>query len=441
MIVANSIFFLNQFYKNEDNFSALNRSYYLIENANVVLADIKTASENEQNYLITKETRYKLLYGSTKRELLKSSSRFYAQIAEAGETNDAIESLQKLISKKISDMDELIDRNDDLAANIRYVNSEEAHILSNVIESKIKRIAGLHRNILAAKSRDIKNQSSQLQLFSIASNWALLTFVIVAFITIMRNRKRIADLFIRIARKNELLEAKKNNLQAVSEHLRQQNDELERFAYIASHDLRSPAINQLALLKLYVQSKTEGEKEEIFGALVETSECLVAKLDDIIEDLRLKHEAIDTREVLSFNDVYCHVVKNLSADIKSTGARINCDFSDAPKINVHRTFLESILQNLLSNAIKYRHPEREPQISIRSYLNDSKICFAVSDNGLGIDLEKNGESLFNLYSRFHKNADGKGVGLYITRKQVLALGGSIDVNSMPDVGSTFTVNF
>ncbi|HEY0898278.1 MAG TPA: ATP-binding protein, partial [Sphingobacteriaceae bacterium] len=94
---------------------------------------------------------------------------------------------------------------------------------------------------------------------------------------------------------------------------------------------------------------------------------------------------------------------------------------------------------LISNAIKYRDPSRRPEIRIRSFRNDGRTCIVVSDNGLGIDMEKHGSELFGLYKTFHQNRNSKGVGLYITRAQVLSLGGRIEVDSTPGKGSTFQV--
>ena len=103
--------------------------------------------------------------------------------------------------------------------------------------------------------------------------------------------------------------------------------------------------------------------------------------------------------------------------------------------------LQQILDNLISNAIKYRHPDREPEITITAKSVENAVQISVKDNGLGIDLKANGDKLFGMYKTFHGNENAKGIGLYITRNQIESLGGSIEVESEPDKGTTFNINF
>ena len=144
-------------------------------------------------------------------------------------------------------------------------------------------------------------------------------------------------------------------------------------------------------------------------------------------------------ETLSLQSIYDKVIQNLSVDIRKAGAEIVHDFSEAPEVTSPKSYIESILQNLISNAIKYRDPSRKPVVRVRSHKQQGRTCIVVADNGLGIDMEKHGSDLFGLYKTFHNNRNSKGVGLYITRAQVVSLGGRIEVSSKPGQGSTFTV--
>jgi signal transduction histidine kinase len=104
-------------------------------------------------------------------------------------------------------------------------------------------------------------------------------------------------------------------------------------------------------------------------------------------------------------------------------------------------YVESIINNLLTNAIKYRHPDRHPIIQISTTIDNEYVCLKVKDNGLGVDLSKYRNDIFNLYKRFHLHVDGKGLGLYLVKTQVTALGGKIDIESEPEKGTTFLVYF
>ena len=101
--------------------------------------------------------------------------------------------------------------------------------------------------------------------------------------------------------------------------------------------------------------------------------------------------------------------------------------------------MESILYNLISNAIRYKHPERKPLITIKLYIENNKEALEISDNGIGIDLDKNGDKIFGMYKTFSSNLDSKGIGLFITKNQINAMGGTITVTSKVNLGTTFKV--
>jgi signal transduction histidine kinase len=103
--------------------------------------------------------------------------------------------------------------------------------------------------------------------------------------------------------------------------------------------------------------------------------------------------------------------------------------------------MESIPQNLISNAIKYRSQKRIPEIFISTDLIKTGIELRVQDNGLGIDLQKFGNKLFGLHKTFHENSEARGVGLFLTKTQIEALGGSITAESEVDKGTTFIIQF
>ena len=93
----------------------------------------------------------------------------------------------------------------------------------------------------------------------------------------------------------------------------------------------------------------------------------------------------------------------------------------------------------MTNAIKYKHPERDPEIIINSSVTKENIIIKISDNGMGIDLNKFGDSIFGLYKTFHKNKNAEGVGLYLTKNQIETFGGKITVDSEVNLGTTFTI--
>jgi signal transduction histidine kinase len=95
--------------------------------------------------------------------------------------------------------------------------------------------------------------------------------------------------------------------------------------------------------------------------------------------------------------------------------------------------------NFVSNAVRYSHPERRPEVTIEYEMQNEEGILTISDNGLGIDLKKHGAKLFGMYKTFHGHKDAKGIGLFMTKNQIEAMGGRVEVDSTPGVGTTFTI--
>jgi signal transduction histidine kinase len=136
-----------------------------------------------------------------------------------------------------------------------------------------------------------------------------------------------------------------------------------------------------------------------------------------------------------------NVLKQLSIAVDDNTVKINYEFSNAPFVLFTPAYLESILLNLFTNAIKYQSPKRKLKIDIVSSNVDDFVILKFKDNGIGIDTEKYKDKLFKLYQRFHDNPDGKGLGLYLVKSQLEALGGSISIESKVDKGTTFIIKF
>ena len=133
-------------------------------------------------------------------------------------------------------------------------------------------------------------------------------------------------------------------------------------------------------------------------------------------------------------------INSLRLQIKSLNASVLTNVDPGLHVLAHPAYLESIILNLLSNALKYRHPVRAPKIDIDTVCTDTHLQLRIMDNGIGIDLQKHGKDLFGMYKTFHGNPDAKGLGLFITKFQIEALGGHIQVESEIGQGSCFKIS-
>ncbi|WP_207425937.1 CHASE3 domain-containing protein [Pedobacter sp. SYSU D00535] len=443
IIVVNTVFFLLQSSRNARSYAAGRETYEIVETAQSLLAALRTAESSQRAYLLTSDTSYLKPYEGASLRIDDLYLSLFTSLGEREEEQANLDSLSRLIKLKRALIAQTIDlqKNGQPSQARAIIESNEGRMMMENIEKVLSRITQIENTRLLRNHESIEKQTKRIQIFSVVSNWLLLLIVISALVSIVQNQEKISELFREVEDKNKRLESQKNELQSLSQDLIKQNNELERFAYVASHDLRSPGVNMIALLQLYEEAKDEEEKAGLMEIIREVSDNLIVKLDDLIEMLRSKHESYAVHEELNFKQIYNSAVKNLSADIKKSHAKLDYDFSEAPHIRYPKSYLESIMQNLLSNAIKYRSPGRRPEISVRTYRRNEKVFMEVKDNGLGIDLSKHSENLFGIYQTFHGNNDSKGVGLYITKAQIVAMGGNIEIESTPDVGTTFTISF
>jgi|AntRauTorckE6833_2_1112554.scaffolds.fasta_scaffold04371_4 PAS domain S-box-containing protein len=216
------------------------------------------------------------------------------------------------------------------------------------------------------------------------------------------------------------------------------NQRLLNFAYIVSHNLRSHSANMLSLLEIF-QDVTEEQKAEIFNHLKNNASKLLETIDSLADVVKIQTELDKKRELLSLAAVTDRVLHGLSEAIRKTGIEITTDFSEIPEVKCIPAYLESILHNLVSNAIKYRDPDKNAVCSLVTRKSSKGCMLICSDNGQGIDLVQHREQLYGLYKTFHGNPDAKGVGLFLIKNQIESLGGTIEIESKIDEGTTFTI--
>jgi PAS domain S-box-containing protein len=220
------------------------------------------------------------------------------------------------------------------------------------------------------------------------------------------------------------------------------NQDLQQFSFITSHNLRAPVANLISLLSLF---NRDNPADDFNAVLVEKFEeatlQLNSTLNDLVNVLVIKSNNNIDRQVLRFSEVFKTVKLNIENLLLEQNGIIETDFSEVDEIEYNKIHIDSIFLNLISNAIRYRSTQRSPHIKIRSYRQDHWVVVSFEDNGLGMDLKRYGDRLFGLYQRFHVAREGKGLGLYMTKSQVMAMGGKIEVESEPEKGTIFKVFF
>lgn len=240
----------------------------------------------------------------------------------------------------------------------------------------------------------------------------------------------------------DFIKEKEIELQNITNELRKTNSELEKFAYITSHNLRAPVVNLMSLTEMQSEERLSPElNEEITHKIHYCVKQLDSTLSDLIEIVASKSGDHVHKECLDLETELNLIIRSIEKQVTESGAQIDCNFSEIRTVNFPKRFLHSILLNLLTNAIKYRSDKRKLIVSLKTRVKKDYTVLYFSDNGLGINMNKFGNKIFGLYQRFHSKIEGKGLGLYIIKSQIESLDGKIEVDSMPDVGTTFKISF
>lgn len=219
----------------------------------------------------------------------------------------------------------------------------------------------------------------------------------------------------------------------------QQNKRLLNFSYIVSHNLRSHTSNIASIMSLIETSESEEEKDQMIQLLKSVSSSLNETMLHLNEVINIRTNIGLVSEKLNLKEYINNVQNVLSDQIATNQVSISTVMPDDITVNYNPAYLESILYNIISNSIRYKHPDRKPKITINWLFEDKMNVLQISDNGVGIDLIKNADKIFGMYKTFSNNADSKGIGLFITKNQIDAMGGNITVDSEPNIGTTFKI--
>ena len=236
------------------------------------------------------------------------------------------------------------------------------------------------------------------------------------------------------------IKKKEIQLQHSIDVITSQNSRLFNFAYIVSHNLRSHTSNLSLLVALINKVKEPDQRQELIHQLKDISDNLNTTITHLNEVVSIQTNK-QKKELVQFEEILKLVTTGIGQLIKTNNATITQDFNDCPEIEYIPAYLESILLNLITNAIKYKHPLRDPKIIIKTFIVDNQKYMVISDNGLGFDMGAVKDKIFGMYKTFHEHKDAIGIGLFMTKNQIESLNGSIEVESLPNVGTTFTIRF
>ena len=223
------------------------------------------------------------------------------------------------------------------------------------------------------------------------------------------------------------------------------NDDLDNFIYTASHDLRQPIHNMAGIFEELTRTAyfRDPDAIKLITYFERALGRIYATIDDLSAIVQVQRQQQELPvEAVELAPLVAEVIASLHDQVTQAGATFELDFATCPQMSFVRPNLQSVLFNLISNSLKYAAPGRPPRIRLSCTPDavSGHPIFTVQDNGLGIDMERFGPQLFQLFRRFHPHIDGTGMGLYLVNRIVQNHNGRLEVSSTVDEGTTFHIH-
>lgn len=365
-----------------------------------------------ENYLL--EAKLQRLTGNIKAERAALEYGLLNSVDLTGnEITDAINELAKLQTK-----------------------GESVTILTEII-SKLKNQITTQQDLYTSETKlkdsEIKQGKSiiQRQLFSILFLVGGLLGLLYLFVKNRYQKTKIMSL-------NEDLSESQIKLERQLNEVNQRNEELENFAYVASHDLKSPLNTVNSFSQLIKRHINNNDKIEIYLGYIQQA---VEDMSNLIQDLLLHSTIVDNfnPEISNAAEIIENSVHLLSKNIEDSKAEITIDKGSNPQIFCEKNQIGVVIQNLIANAINYSKDNVIPKIDISIKENSKEVIFHVKDNGIGISDEYK-DTIFQMFKRLKvKKTSGTGIGLATCKKIMDRHQGTIIVESKENEGSTFIV--
>lgn len=427
-----------------------------------LMQKLTDAETGQRGFVITRNELFLEPYEAAVGDIREEVDRLAAGVAERPAKAAQMGRLQDLIRSKLSEMGQAINlvRSGEQDQAIALIQSDIGRALMNDIRATLDQFKELSDANVERGTQAQISASQQLQWITVGGGIAIIAIMGGAILVVAQHVRALAASQREVEVLNQGLEAR---VAERTEDLMQANQEIQRFAYIVTHDLRAPLVNimgftaeldaSLKALQAYVLNDGKPvSEEEIREARLAASEDLpeaigfirssTKKMDGLINAIlkisrdgrrQLKPEIVELQPLLETikNSVY--------HQISESDGRIHLDIK-APRLNTDRLSVEQILGNLFDNAIKYKDPHRPLTLAVRTAPEGRHMVrIEVEDNGRGI-AEQDHERVFELFRRSgQQDQSGEGIGLAHVRSLARNLAGEITVRSRLGEGSTFVL--
>lgn len=420
---------------------------------------LQDAETGQRGYLLTLDPAFLKPYEDARSQIGAAEEKLTKAMAGLTSHKHDTAELYQMIDAKLQELSKTIvaAQNGDLDAARRTVSDGAGQQLMTRIRDKMQAIIGASDVAIRNNVGKHGTTSDRLQFIIIAAFIAILVVLGGAIYIIMRHVKSLTEARRELMKLNEELEMR---VQERTEDVVRANQEIQRYAYIVTHDLRAPLVNIMGFaselemsikdVRAYVladgaplspqqvmdaRTAVEQDMPEALGFIRSSTSRMDGLINAILKISRdgrrqLKPESLDIRDIAN------NCISSQQHRIDEVGGEVELAVSSLKLFN-DRMSLEQILANLIDNAIKYRSPARPLKIKIEAVRRGRLVDIIVEDNGRGIEADDL-ERVFELFRRAGpQDQVGEGIGLAHVRSLARNLGGEIDVRSVPGQGSAF----
>jgi len=428
--------------------------------ASMILTDLIDAETGQRGYLLTGRDEYLQPYEATKAHLTESLTLLRSRALETPEISRDAKKIDELAAAKMHELTRTIEiyRAGNRDEAISLVQTDQGKKAMDEVRVVLDRIIKVMNQRVGDNLGHLETSARRLSWVTTIGGLSIGVFSALAFYFVASYTRSLVEARHEVQSLNETLEERVADRTTA---LSRANDEIQRFAYIVSHDLRAPLVNIMGFtselevgtssLKSYfdaeepTQDQTEAAKrtaEQDIPEALHFIRASTSKMDGLIGAiLKLSREGRRElkRERVDLHAVMTQAASALQHQVDSAGATIEIP-DDLPSVVADRLALEQIFGNILDNAVKYLAQDRPGRIIVTGEEAGGRVRIKIADNGRGID-EKDMERVFELFRRAgSQNRPGEGVGLAHVRALARRLGGDVTVTSKLGEGSTFEVD-
>lgn len=419
---------------------------------------LKDAESGQRGFVITSDKMYLEPVNIAKSQLPDMQEKLRLLVVDNKSQSNRFVTLKNLIKNRIEILDKAIQlttQNERKAMEL--IQTGIGFKVMNQIRDLIHDMDHAEDDLLRERTNDAKNMLRTTLITNVIGTSIGLIVIGLAyqFVSQELNRRKTAEAEVRQI--NDRLEAtvqtRTKALTQTSKELMRSNQELEKFAYVASHDLQEP-LRKIQAFGDRLKQKASDQLDENCRDYVNRMQTSATRMRTLINDL-LSYSRITSQgkqfALMDLNDLIAEVISDIETRLEECQGKV--EVQSLPQIHGDPTQIRQLFQNLIVNALKFRKSDTPPVVVIRATpASDLSVIsvppapttgwrITISDNGIGFD-PAYAERIFELFQRLHGRGeyDGTGIGLAVCRKIVERHGGRISANAQPNVGAVFTID-